>query len=222
MGRFGTKTTVIFFSFETYDKIRPTLLNLTAYLYSVPPGKDYALIERIIRAREASYVEGTGWVAPRTQVVRNLHTPGFPRLEHTQNQILPLFETPDDFKEIEADITTLDVVKLFGYIRKLSENNINVSEYSVLFLEKFSMPLTCLIFALLPSILIFYPNRRTLGLGKIITLIVAFSIVYWPVNSYLVQMGTHSKLNPFAACFAIPLIFVMGLSLSFYKHRKLG
>ncbi len=221
-GQIWYKNDSYFFSFETYDKIRSTLLNLTAYLYSVPPGKDYALIERIIRAREATYVAGKGWIAPKVQVVRNLHTPGFPRPEYAENQLLPLFETPDDFREIEADITTLNVVKLFGYIKKLNENNINVSEYAVLFLEKFSMPLTCLIFALLPSVLIFYPNRRALGLGKIIALIVAFSIVYWPMNSYLVQMGIHSKINPLAACFGIPFIFILLLSFSFYRHRKLG
>ncbi len=221
-GQIWYKNDSYFFSFETYDKANPTLLGLTAYLYSIPPGKDYALIERVIRSPKASFDPALGqWMAPQARVVRNLHTPGFPKVEDLENQAIPLLETPDDFREIEADITTLNIVKLFYYIKKLSENGINVSEYAVLFLEKFSLPLTCLVFALLPSVLAFYPNRRTYGLAKILTFILAFSIVYWPLYSYFVQMGMHSKIGPAVACFGIPSVFALGLATTFYRHRRL-
>ncbi len=222
-GHIWYKNNKYFFSFEAYSKIDNSLSNVTAYIYNGFLDKDDILIEKIIRSPKAIFNPERGWIMKDAKIIKNLNSDGFPQIEYSRDKIsiLPISEKPKDFKQIEADITTLNIVRLFSYIKKLSQNGINVNEYMVLFLEKISIPFTCIIFALLSSISLFYPNRRDAPFAKNFALIFIFTISYWLVDSYFIQLGINSKLNPFIACFGIPIIFSLFLTMVFYKNQRL-
>ena len=222
-GHIWYKNEKYFFSFEAYDRKNNSLSNITAYFHNPSSPKHPSLINKIIKAPKASYSKENGWSMRRARIIRNLDGDGIPQLEDIEGEMtsLPIVEGPEDFKQIEADITTLNIVRLFYYINKLNKNGINVHEYLVLFLEKISSPLTCLIFALVPSFLIFYPQKNHSGLGKNLLFIVAFIPCYWTTKNYFLQLGANSKLNPFIACFGVILLFAPFLTFIFYRHRRL-
>ncbi|CAN0327204.1 unnamed protein product, partial [Chrysoparadoxa australica] len=130
-------------------------------------------------------------------------------------------EQPGDFKEIESDITTLNTPDLYRYIKTLQDGGINVNEYLVMFYEKFSPSVVCIIFSLIAAIGGFTPNRRGSSFGKNIFFVFVFVILYWLINSYFLELGKSSKIDPFLATFGVPFIFALFLAQQFFRHRKL-
>jgi lipopolysaccharide export system permease protein len=130
-------------------------------------------------------------------------------------------ETPSDFKQIEADVTTLNVIQLWRYIKKLNASGINTNEYMIMFLDKFSSSIICVVFALIASIAVFNPNRRTSSFGKNVVFILIFTIVYWFVYTYSLELGKSSKIPPIVACFTVPTLFSFFLVFYFLKNRQL-
>ena len=116
----------------------------------------------------------------------------------------------------------MNVVDLWQYIQQLKNSGINISEYMVLFYDKFSNSIICVIFTILASVSIFNPNRRSSSFGKNIALVLFFTIMYWLVYSYLIELGNNEKISPIAATFSVPIAFAFILIIIFSKNRKLS
>ena len=79
-----------------------------------------------------------------------------------------------------------------------------------------------MVLAVLAAITAFNPNRRNNAFGKNLLFILAFTVSYWLLNTYLIEMGKNSKLNPYLACFGPSLLFCSYLGIYFYKNKNLS
>ncbi len=215
-GKMWYKSDDYFISFTNYDQIKKELYNVTLYKLSVD---NY--LEEILAMEKVFWEKGI-WIGKEVITLDNLNEKSFPKADSNRETIVSLSETPDELRQIEADITILDIVKLWKYIKQLKSSGINIDEYMVLFYDKFSNSVICIIFAILASVSIFNPNRRSSSFGKNIAAVFFFTILYWLVYSYLIELGNNSKLIPFAATFSVPATFTIILVIIFSRNRKLA
>jgi lipopolysaccharide export system permease protein len=215
-GRIWFKSSDYFFSYSSFDGFSNTIYNLSLYRYD----QDYKFSEKII-AKKAVFNETGEWDLIDGLYLKNLQTNSFPVQEKFNVKKFALNENISDFKKINADISTLNLWKLYDYIAVLRNNGINDSEYFVTFLDKFSSGFTCLVLAILASIALFNPNRRNSSFGTNIAFVLSFTFVYWFVYSYFLTLGQSSKIPAVLATFGVPALFVVYLTFYFIYHRKL-
>jgi lipopolysaccharide export system permease protein len=216
-GKIWYKGDDYFFSFLSYDKDSKTLSKVAFYRVD-----STHKIKKWITAEKLMYQSDNNWLGSDVMTYDFLNNKTFPTYSKSKDVILNLKETPKDFKQIEADITTLNIRKLFLYIKQLNNAGININKYLVLFLDKFSSSLICIILALIAAVTAFDPNRRNSSFGKNVVFIFIFTIIYWFIYSYFIQLGQNSIINPYLACFAVPILFGLFLVFFFAKNRKLS
>lgn len=215
-GKIWFKGQDYFFAYSSFDASTNTILYLNIYYYD----QNFKFSEQII-ADSAKFLKGNQWLLNSGLHITNLENKTFPEPSYFQNKIFNFRETISDFKKINADISTLNIWKLYDYILVLRNNGINESEYSVTFLDKFSSAFTCLILAILASIALFNPNRRNSSFGTNIAFVLSFTFIYWFIYSYFMTLGQTSKIPAIAATFGVPSVFVLYLVFYFFYHRKL-
>ncbi len=214
-GRLWYKSENYYFSFAKYDKTAQALFDVS--LYFITP--DYKLKQKVL-ADTISF-DGQKWIAKSGKKIMNIDLGNFPTIEDLSNSEISINERPKDFQQIEADITTLNVVGLYSYISQLRKSGININEYLVLFYEKFSTSIICIIFSLVSSIAIFNPNRRGSSFGRSVVFVFIFTLMYWLIQSYFIEMGKSSKIPALVSTFSVPILFSLFLSFFFYKNRTL-
>jgi lipopolysaccharide export system permease protein len=215
-GKIWFKGQDYFFSYSSFDKKTNTLYNLTLYYYD----KDFKFTEQI-SAAYAEYQSGDNWLLHRELHYTNLDNKTFPSVRYFQSSSIKIRETLSDFRQINADISTLNIWKLYDYINVLKSNGINYSEYFVTFLDKFSSGFTCLVLSILASIALFNPNRRNSSFGKNVALVLSFTFIYWFIYSYFLTLGQTSRIPALTATFGVPSLFALYLAFYFFYHRKL-
>lgn len=215
-GKIWFKGQAYFFSYSSFDIKTSTLYNLTMYFYD----KNFKFSE-LITAAYADYHNNNQWVLHRALHYTNLDNKTFPSVKYHDQKALSITETLSDFAQINADIKTLNIWKLYDYIGVLKTNGINYSEYYVTFLDKFSSGFTCLVLSILASIALFNPNRRSSSFGKNVAFVLGFTFIYWFIYSYFLTLGQSSSVPAIVATFGVPSIFVLYLAIYFIYHRKL-
>lgn len=215
-GKIWFKGQDYFFSYSSFDGTSNIIHNLTLYYYN-PQFK----FSEEINAASAKFVQNSTWMMKNVVHVTNLENQTFPSTKFFEEQQYDLKETISDFKKINADISTLNIWRLYDYIAVLRNNGINDSEYFVTFLDKFSSGFTCLVLAILAAVALFNPNRRNSSFGKNIAFVLSFTFLYWFVYSYFMTLGQTSKIPAVLATFGVPSVFVVYLALYFIYHRKL-
>ena len=216
-GKIWYKSKDYFFSFSTFDEKKKTIHQASFYHFT-----KNNKISKKIEALSLVHLEKNLWAATELRAYHFLDKPRFPEISHFKNKKISINETYEDFKQLKSDITTLTPVPLYQYIKKLESTGINSDEYKIIFLEKFSSPLLSIILTILATITSFNPNRRSRSFGKNMTFVVVFTVLYWLANTYLIEMGKNSKINPWAACFAPQLFFMVCISLYFHRNRTLS
>ena len=215
-GRIWFKSQGYFFSYSSFDANTNTIYDLSLFFYD----KTFHHSEQYA-ARSAKFIKDNVWLLTSGVHVTNLENATFPTPKSFNNEEVILNETVSDFKKINADISTLNIWKLYDYINVLRANKINDNEYFVTFLDKFASGFTCLVLAILASIALFNPNRRSSSFGSNIAFVLSFTFVYWFIYSYFMTLGQTSKISPYYATFTVPFIFVIYLGIYFIYHRKL-
>lgn len=215
-GKIWFKGQGYFFSYSSFDGRSNTIYDLNLYYYD----NNFKFAEQVT-ATSANFVEGNSWRLNKGLHVTNLENKTFPTPTYFQEKMFLLKETISDFKKINADISTLNIWRLYDYITVLRTNGINDSEYFVTFLDKFSSGFTCLILAILASVALFNPNRRNSSFGANIAFVLSFTFIYWFIYSYFMTLGQTSKIPAMAATFGVPSVFVLYLVFYFIYHRKL-
>ncbi len=215
-GKIWFKGPQYFFSYSSFDTQTNSIHNLTLYQYN----ETFKLSEQLTAAT-AQYVSGNTWLFKNVAHVTNMENKTFPTTTIFNELKYNLNETISDFKKINADISTLNIWRLYDYIAVLRNNGINDAEYFVTFLDKFSSGFTCLVLAILAAVALFDPNRRNSSFGKNIAFVLAFTFLYWFIYSYFLTLGQTSKIPAIAATFGVPFVFVLYLAMYFIYHRKL-
>lgn len=215
-GRIWFKGKDYFFSYSSFNTRKLELHNLTLYLYD----SNFKFSEQI-SSPLAVYKDGNNWILQKAVRSTNLQNSTFPDTKQFTELPLVISESIADFKKINTDILTLNIWRLYDYISILRASGINSDEYYVIFLDKFSSAITCLVLAVLASIALFNPNRRNSSFGVSVSLVLAFTFFYWFVYSYFLTLGQSSHIPPLVATFGVPMIFVIYLTFYFIYHRKL-
>lgn len=205
-----------FTSFQVYDSKNRALKNIVVYMTS-PENT----LQSVISAKQAVFIKDTTWRLEEVELVQSLDGKSFPSVENKDNFLIELGESPEDFKQFESDITTLNFFQLKNFISRLKETDINSTEYEVILFEKISLSLICIIFSLFPLSTIFSPNRRAASFGKSIIITLLFSIGFWLAHSAAISLGTSGKIPVFVATLAIPSFFMVFILFTFLKNRKL-
>ncbi|OIQ18307.1 MAG: hypothetical protein BM556_08585 [Bacteriovorax sp. MedPE-SWde] len=216
-GKIWYKSNDYYFSFSHFDSKKEELHNVSIYNYD----NTYKL-KSIDQFKSLTYIkEAKSWKPNQHIDYKGLNQPSFPDILK-KVQPIKINEQISDFKQIEADITTLSFMRLYSYISQLNESGINVGEYLVMFYKHISDSVICIIFALLAATSIFNPNRRNSSFGKSATFVFIFTLLYWLVQSYFIELGRNLKISALVACFSVPMLFVLFISAVFYKNRKLA
>ena len=215
-GKVWYKSKNYFFSFSTFDE-NNKIIHRASFYYFTKDNK----ISKKIDALSLLHIKDNLWTASDLRIYEFLDTAQFPQISYFKSKEVEIDESYEDFKQIKSDITTLTPVPLYQYIKKLESTGINPNEYKIIFLEKFSSSLLSIILTILATVTSFNPNRRFQSLGKNLTFVSAFTVFYWLANTYFIEMGKNSKLNPWMACFAPLLFFMICIGIYFHKNRTL-
>ena len=206
-------------SFPFYHKAEKKLFDINIYYFSA----NHKLTRRIHADELTFNSENNMWVGKNVVDLQQIDDEKtFPVITKQENTAVPLREHPSDFDQIESDISILNIFKLKAYIDKMKEIDININDFVVIYLEKYTSFLICIIFALVACLGIFSPNRRGSSLGKNIFFIFIFTITYWLVSSYVLELGKSSQINAYTACFAVPAFFLLLLLIFYLKNRRLS
>jgi lipopolysaccharide export system permease protein len=215
-GKIWFKGQNYFVSYSSFDRSTNTLYNLSLYYFD----QNHKLTEQISSAF-ADYRSGDLWNLNNGLRYTNLDNKTFPVVSTFKEISIPLKETLADFNQINSNIATMNIWKLYDYINVLRTNKINYSEYYVTFLDKFSSAFTCLVLAILASTALFNPNRRNSSFGKNVAFVLTFTFMYWFIYSYFMTLGQTSKIPAPVGTFGVPVFFSLYLAAYFIYHRKL-
>ena len=210
------KTEQYFTSFEVFDPKNNLLKNISIYFIS-----EDSKLNSVYQADSAVYMEDKNWKLSNVKIIQELENDSFPKYTNARQLLLELEETPEDFTQFESDITTLNFFSLGSFIDRLEKTDINSTEYRIMYYEKISLSLICIIFSLFPLSAVFNPNRRSAGFGKSIVITLLFSIGFWSLHSGFISLGNSAKINPFLATHTIILLFVIYLTHLLYKRKEL-
>lgn len=216
-GKFWYKSQEYFASFSYFDRKTLTLTDLEIYFFSPEHTSS-----KILSAKKGIYLPDGTWKLQDVTELSGLNGPTFPLQNKKPDSAIRLQETPEDFGEFEADLTTLSFLKLRQFISRLSKTGINISEYQILLLNKVFLSLICLVFALMPVNTIFNPNRRSSSFGKNVVLTLLVTVVFWILYSAAVAMGNSGQLTPLVATGIIPTLFFCYVLWTYFKNRKLS
>lgn len=216
-GKFWYKSQNYFASFTYFDRKTLILRDFEIYYFN-----EEHKSEKILKSKYAQYQSGGIWKLNQVTELSHLNDNVFP-LESTKlTQDLALAEVPEDFGEFEADLTTLNFIKLSQFIRRLSKTGINVSEYQIILLNKVFLSFVCLVFALLPVASIFNPNRRSDSFGKNVVQTLLITVVFWVAYSSAVAYGNSGSVPPWLATGIVPFSFFAYVVWTYMKNRKLS
>ena len=216
-GRFWYKSQNYFVSFSYFDRKSSSLQKIEIYFFNEAHSS-----VRIVRADSARFIENERWLLKGVTELSDLESAAFPMQTIKPELILKIGEVPDDFREFEADLTTLSFFKLQTFISRLTKTGINVSEYKIILLNKIFLSFVCLVFALIPVSAIFNPNRRSDSFGKNVIMTLLVTVLFWVLYSSSVAFGNSGTVNPWVATGIIPVGFFLFVVWTYIKNRKLS
>jgi lipopolysaccharide export system permease protein len=210
------KTENYFTSFKAFDSKNSILKDVTVYFIT-----DGERLNSIYKAKSAKFIKDKKWMLNDIQIIQSLENENFPRPTTAKSLFIDLNEDPNDFGQFESDITTLNFFELGSFINRLKETDINSTEYQIMYFEKLSLAIICIIFALFPLSGVANPNRRASGFGKSVVITLLFSIFFWGVHSASISMGNSGKIAVLIATLGIPAVFFLYIAGVFLKNRSL-
>ncbi len=214
-GKVWFKTTKYFSSFNSFNSNTNQLNGLTLYMY------ENESLTKILSSASAVFVKNTSWMLKPIAVYDELNEKKFSLRNFKDYLIVDLFVNPDDFTNYESEVTTLGILDLYQYISKLDKTGINTSKFEVLFYEKFSLSIICIIFALFPISTIYNPNRRSSSFGKNVVFTLVFTVTYWLLYSSSLALGNSGKIAASLSTLILPFIFILYIGYIYSTNRKL-
>lgn len=215
-GKIWYKGINYFATFSGYDAENDEIFDLNLYYHNHNhQGSNF------ISAKKAIYLNDNMWKLLDGKFYSQLDLNDYPSISRFKSQNIELGENPSDFKKFESDIDTLGFVSLSNYISKQELNGINTATYRVKLWDKISLSYICFLFAVIPFLSIYNPNRRSSSFGKNIVFTLVFTILYWLAHTSLLAMGNNQQLPVLLATMGIPLCFSAALIINIARRIKL-
>lgn len=216
-GQFWFKSKDYFATFAQFDKVQGALLGIRFYYYA-PSG----LTSKIVTADAAVSQGGQAWVLRNATTLDDLGGSRFPRQQRFPELPITLNETPADFGEFEADLTTLSWFSLYDFVTKIEQTGINTSEYKIILHQKLALSLACLVFALIPLGAMYRPSRRSDSFGKNVAVTLILTIGFWVAFSASLSFGQTGKIPSEIAPYLVPSAFLAFSLWTYLRNRKLA
>jgi lipopolysaccharide export system permease protein len=189
------------YNIQLYHPERDILEGITFYRF----GPDFSLRERV-DARSARWKEGR-WVFSEASVTQ-FGADGFPVRKQYAELVLPLPETPSDFRIAEKNPDEMNYRGLRDYVRKIEHDGYDASRYRCAMHASFSFPFISFLMAFL-GIPIGLRKERGGGITLAVGFSILISFVYWGVFSFCLELGKAGTLPPFLAAWMGNFIFAL-------------
>ena len=217
-GRVWYKGNNYYASFPIYQKSEKKIFDLNLYYFSTRHK-----IVRHVHSDLVAFDEIKGqWIGRHVVDIGGINDEkDFFNLRENEEAPIDLLEHPKDFDQIESDISVLNILKLRTYIDKLKHLDVNINEFLVLYLDKYTALFICIIFAFISSVGLFTPNIKGSSFGKSILYVFVFTVFYLMTHSYSLQLGRNSQISPYLACLIVPILSFLFLLALYIRKRKL-
>lgn len=184
---------------DLFEHESNTLKGITLYFFD----RQFNLVKRIDAASGK-------WIVNRWQfydlVIRRFHSDGSMDLEVADEKIIPLKESPDDFKTARREPEEMSYAELKAYIAKIERAGYKIPEYVPYLYAKISFPFICLIMPLLAI-----PFALRVGRGGGIAWGVGLSVIigfaHFALFNFSLSLGRGELLPPLLSAWAANIIF---------------
>lgn len=197
--RFWYRTENAICNIELFEHTTNTLYGITVFFFS----DQFTLTERL-DARMGKWIDGTWHFY---NVVTRTFTPeGLEDIAMADEKIIPLTETPEDFKLARREPEEMSYTELREYIAKIEKIGYKVPEYIPYLHAKISFPFTCLIMPLIAipfALRIGRSGSIALGIGS--SIIIGFS--YFIIYNFGISLGKGGVLSPLLSAWAANIFF---------------
>ena len=139
-------------------------------------------------------------------VMRTFNPDGSIEIEVSREKILPLKETPDDFKVARREPEEMSYAELKDYIAKIEKAGYTIPEYIPFLYAKISFPVICLI---MPILAIPFALRigRGGGIAMGIGLSVMIGFIYFVFFNFSLSLGRGGLLPPMLSAWVVNILF---------------
>ncbi|MCK5256142.1 MAG: LPS export ABC transporter permease LptG [Deltaproteobacteria bacterium] len=189
-----------------------TLQGISLYFFD----KQFTLIKRV-DASMGKWIEGK-WHFYNI-VTRTFNPDGSMDIEISREKIIPLKETPDNFKVARREPDEMSYAELKDYIAKIEKAGYKIPEYIPYLYAKISFPFICLI---MPFLAIPFALRtgREGGMAWGVGLSVIIGFVYFVFFNFSLSLGRGELLPPLIAAWSANFLFgTLGIYLLLHVRQ---
>ena len=184
---------------ELFEHKTNTLKGITIYFFDA----QFRLAKRI-DARRGRWIDEKWHFYDL--MMRTFNPDGSIDVEAADEKIVPLKETPDDFKVAKRDPEEMSYGELKKYIKKIERAGYTVPEYLPYLYSKISFPFICLIMPILAI-----PFALRIGRGGSIALGIGLSVVvgfsYFVFFNFGLSLGRGGLLTPLVSAWVANILF---------------
>jgi len=186
---------------ELFEHKSNTLQGITIYFFD-----QKFTLKRRLDARMGKWIDNKWHVY--NVVIRNFNPDGSMKkeIEIADEKIIPLKETPDDFKIARREPEEMSYTELKDYINKIEKAGYRIPEYIPYLHAKISFPFICLIMPILAI-----PFALRIGKGGGIALGIGMSVIigfiYFVFFNFSLSLGRGGMLPPLLSAWVANLLF---------------
>lgn len=174
-------------------------------------------LSQTIEAASATFKDNE-WELIDGQITIFNGNPIYPKNKSFDIKRIVLAETPDDFREIEKEVETLRLKRLWKFIQRNKSAGIDTHSYEVMFWSKITMSLVPIVMAIL-GIPFTNVNPRHSSLARDIGICFFIIIIYWLILSTCLSLGKSGSLPPILAAW-LPNLLFFSLGIFLIMRRK--
>lgn len=203
----------LIYNIGAFDTRSETIFGISIYSFD----SSFRLVQQI-EAKKANF-RSPEWVLEDGLVTVFEGDPPFPLAKKFQQKTVRLEETPEDFHEIEKEVSTLRLKQLWRFIQRNQNAGIDTNAYEVMFWSKISMALVPLVMAILAIPFGVFQQRHS-SIVRDITVCFFLIILYWLFFSTALSLGKSGSVPPLIAAWLPSLLFFAMGSAMIVRGRK--
>ena len=139
-----------------------------------------------------------------------------PVLEWSNERVIDLPETPDNFKVMQKDIEKMGFFELRKYIKKIQAERYDAKKYIVDLYGKIAFPFVILIMVLI-AVPFALRSERSGGVMQSIGIGIFIGFSYWIVHAFSMTLGKAEILPVFLAAWMANILFAGIAAFLFYR-----
>ena len=202
------------FNIDSFDPQNNVFYGLT--LYTLDDG--FNLTERLQAA--VCIYKNNRWIAIDGQKIEMPAGERFPKISQFKEMILSIQEVPDDFKILsKINFSYFSTSELKEIVRKHKKLGAPTRYYETQLHTKYSYIFTVLLTVFIAIPFAFTGFRRASYVYNII-ICLAFSGLFWFVQTFFTSFGSSGALHPLLAAWIPNLIFMIIGTFLFWKKRQ--